>query len=603
MIRGAGILFITKDGAALFMKRAAPDALAGTWCVPGGKTEGDETAAQTAVREVFEETGREVPDSALALHCRTIAPQIAAPDIAAVPAGDGSSLPSDPSPAQAPEQVDFTTFVVRLDEPFAPTLNEEHTGYAWASLDQPPEPLHPGVRIALDRIGWDELGVARAMAAGMLTSPQVYRNVTLWNMRITGTGMAYRDKKEEFVWRDPSLYMNEDFLARCNGLPVVMEHPEKTMLNSDEWNDRVVGTVMLPYLNLEAEEVWGIVKVYDEAANTIMGEQGLSTSPGVVLGHGDGAKVTLENGKPLLIEGKPILLDHLAICRVGVWDKGGAPSGIVANDSQGGTQVADENTEETKDSGTVTPDFLLSRLDEFCSKMDARMDAMEAKIDARKDSADKDKKDSDDEDAKGDSDDDKAERVAADKKDSDDDGEKKDAATGISMADVQKMIAEATAKGAAEAAERFAKIERTIPKDLTDADHRALASTQARADSVFMAHGEHAPRAMQGETLDSYRRRLADKLKGHSKTWGKVDVGAVADSAAFDVIEEAVYADAMAAAHSPEGLSLGQLRAITKEDRTGRKITEFAGQPLSWMREFGSDPRAVTHINKDATRH
>ena len=127
MIRGAGILFITKDGAALFMKRAAPDALAGTWCVPGGKTEGDETAAQTAVREVCEETGREVPDSALALHCRTIAPQIAAPDIAAVPAGDGSSLPSDPSPAQAPEQVDFTTFVVRLDEPFARLV--QHDGH------------------------------------------------------------------------------------------------------------------------------------------------------------------------------------------------------------------------------------------------------------------------------------------------------------------------------------------------------------------------------------------------------------------------------------------------------------------------------------------
>ena len=39
-------------------------------------------------------------------------------------------------------------------------------------------------------------------------------------------------------------------------------------------------------------------------------------------------KIRLKSGSKLLIEGKPKLLDHIAVCFVGVWDKGNAPSGV-----------------------------------------------------------------------------------------------------------------------------------------------------------------------------------------------------------------------------------------------------------------------------------
>jgi hypothetical protein len=43
--------------------------------------------------------------------------------------------------------------------------------------------------------------------------------------------------------------------------------------------------------------------------------------------------MTLEDGSVLLIEGKPSLLDHVAICELGVWDKGKDPEGIIVADS------------------------------------------------------------------------------------------------------------------------------------------------------------------------------------------------------------------------------------------------------------------------------
>ena len=73
--------------------------------------------------------------------------------------------------------VDFTTFLMRVPEEFAPKLNDEHDGWAWSPLATPPEPLHPGCRIALERLAMNELDVARAIADGRLASPQRYENV------------------------------------------------------------------------------------------------------------------------------------------------------------------------------------------------------------------------------------------------------------------------------------------------------------------------------------------------------------------------------------------------------------------------------------------
>jgi 8-oxo-dGTP pyrophosphatase MutT (NUDIX family) len=304
MIRAAGILIVS-GGEILYLKRGPNCTLPGVWCFPGGHVEDGETSAEAAVRETFEETGIVVPPDAITEWTRTII-----------------------------DDVDFTTYIAALQErPESLALQaDEVDDYTWAPLNSPPDPLHPGIRIALARFAMDELSVAKAMAAGQLASPSVYQNLTLFNIRITGTGLAYRIGHEEFVWRQPDLYLNDRFLQRCNGLPVIWEHPKGTVIDSDEFERRIVGTIFYPYIPTDKpEDVWGISKIYDAAAINELITRPYSTSPSVTLRKGANAMGELD-GEALLIEGAPALVDHLALCEHGVWDKGGPPDGVESAD-------------------------------------------------------------------------------------------------------------------------------------------------------------------------------------------------------------------------------------------------------------------------------
>jgi len=192
--------------------------------------------------------------------------------------------------------------------------------------------------------------------------------VTLFAIRITGTGVAFRSSIGEFVYRDPSLYLNDEFLARCAGLAVILEHPEGATLNSKEFINRTIGSVMFAYIR--GDEVWGIAKVYDDDAIYLMRTQPTSTSPAVVFRDPSvNDKLTLEDGSPLLIEGRPSLLDHIAVLPggAGVWDKGGELAGV----DQTATEVhADSQTSDQK-SG-LDPDKLRA-IDRHIRFLDIRM--------------------------------------------------------------------------------------------------------------------------------------------------------------------------------------------------------------------------------------
>lgn len=304
--RASGIMFITKDEEILMIRRGAGGGdYPLTWCVPGGHQKGNETLEETARRECFEETGIDYK-------------------------GDLELLYDDGQ---------FAYYVARGVEKSPVILNYESSGYDWCSPVTPPMPLHPGLETAFKvAMAKTETDVAKLISQGILASPQMYANIGLLAIRITGTGLAYRSSIGENVWRDPSLYLNDQFLERCNGLTVIMDHPESQVLTTEEFKNRAIGSIMLPYI--KGDEVWGIAKIYDQKAIDEILEGEVSTSPAVVFDQTAGnITLTTENGEPLLIEGVPFLLDHIAIVTKargskGVWDKGGDPTGVLLTNQE-----------------------------------------------------------------------------------------------------------------------------------------------------------------------------------------------------------------------------------------------------------------------------
>lgn len=117
--KAAGMLLMSPDGRALFVRRQGDDHQ-GEWSVPGGMTKGDEQPWQTARREATEEVGQFDCDNMQLLDHNY----------------DGN--------------LGFTTYGDRVNDVFTPVLNHEHDAFQWATPDQAPQPLHPGLKSTLD---------------------------------------------------------------------------------------------------------------------------------------------------------------------------------------------------------------------------------------------------------------------------------------------------------------------------------------------------------------------------------------------------------------------------------------------------------------------
>jgi len=598
MIQAAGIMFVTPSGETLLLKRGPGGDWPGAWCFPGGKVEEGETAEQAAVRECEEELGS-CPDGPRRIWTRRISTnRLPGFETVVDPDPEGALNPDPPFG----DEVDYTTFLQMVPEQFTPKVDGEHTAYSWCKIDTPPDPLHSGAKVSLQRMHMDELGVAKAIRDGDLISPQRCENVSLFALRVTGTGTAYRQKLEEFVYRKPENYLTQEFLERCNGLPVVWEHPEQGRLNSKEFSDRIVGTILLPYI--QGDEVWGIAKIYDDNAADLMASKQLSTSPAVVFRHTDGNVHTkMEDGRTLLVEGKPSLLDHLAICKEGVWDKGGEPTGVElstvnnsgeANMSEVEKEPAAEAPRADSDGGNM--DKLLMGIDALCS----RIDAMEKRFDAMATPSEEPPEGMPEGMPAGPPDMGEPKELAADMGEPDagmpggmkadeDMPEKPPFMMKADSAPVRQSHIDAhTVKEV----RRLAALMGQMPKPPSDADYAAMADYQARADSVYGAFGERAPAPLQGENAHSYRIRLAKGMQQHSNAWREVPLRDLPGNA-LEIAEGQIYADASAAARSPAGVAEGSLRAIRKNDASGRMITEFVGEPNAWMGGFRTAPRSI----------
>ncbi|EJZ8383010.1 NUDIX hydrolase [Klebsiella oxytoca] len=536
-IFGSGIMF--RQGKFVFLIQRSDD---GTWCQPGGTIEPGELAIDAARREVLEETGYQY---------------------------DGPLTPHS-------VHGDYLTYRADVPEQFEAKINDESLAAGWFHIDDLPEPLHQPFAEMLAQQALNETDVAALIADGTLSSPQYFYNMWMFAIRVTGTGVTWRSADQEMTFRNPDDYLTPEFLQRVAGVPLIWLHPEKRTLDSDEFSKRVIGTLTNAWV-ADKGEVWAVARVYDAEAAEIMATRQLSTSPTVKFS--EVAQSIIVDGQPLLVEPSPELLDHVAICEQGVWDKLLNPTGVKSDSIPKEAENMDK--EELVALINQTLDARMAKADSEAADLKAKADAEEA---AKKEKADAEAKEAEEAKAKADAEEKDAKEKA--------DAEAKE------KADAEEAEKMAKEKADSQILQEIAELRSRIPTELSDEERNEVAEAQVKADSVFSSFGKRAPIPLSGEKPMAYRRRLMIQLQEHSPDYKAVDLSAIADSQLLSTAEKHIYADAQKAASLSVGP--GMLREIKRADATGRQISTFEGDPAVTWAPFQSGKRQVTSFNNQA---
>ncbi|ENZ0267140.1 DUF2213 domain-containing protein [Escherichia coli] len=428
-----------------------------------------------------------------------------------------------------------------------------------------------------------ELEVAERIRDGTVPSPVKFSNMWLVNLRITGTGLAYRAGLKEHVWRDPKLYLNEEFLRRCNGLPVIANHPDDAVLTEEDFKSRIVGSVMLPYIR--GDEVWAVCRVYLQSIVEEITEGDVSTSPSVVFSSTSGNVEVQEGDTNFLIEGVPFLVDHIALVTkahgsLGVWDKDRIPAGVEVTNT-GEIEMEKEELQALLQ-GVVSD--ALQGINQKIDGVVTRMDSLEQRDKARADAEEQAKKEAE-EKAKADE--------AAEEQRKADEAAAKEAEEKAKADEAAAKDAEEKAKADSEAEEQR-KADEEAEKERNDS---ALAEVQAKADSAFSACGKNAPAPFSGENALDYRKRVLIAMQKHSPAHKDVNIRAIADSATLAVLEDAIFSAARQSIEKEMMSTQGQLNKRIRNDEAGRRITEYQGDPNVWLSAFKIPGRRLAKIN------
>lgn len=537
-IFGSGIMF--RQGKFVFLIQRSDD---GTWCQPGGTVEPGELAIDAARREVLEEVGYQY---------------------------DGPLTPHS-------VYGDYLTFRAEVPDKFEAKLNDESLDAGWFHIDDLPKPLHQPFAEMLAQQALNETDVATLIADGTLSSPQYFINMWMFAIRVTGTGVTWRSADQQMAFRNPDDYLTPEFLQRVAGVPLIWLHPEKNKLDSDEFAKRVIGTLTNSWV-ADNGEVWTIGRVYDAEAAEIMATRQLSTSPTVTYSEAQDSIIKID-GQPLLVEGSPVLLDHVAICEQGVWDKLLAPTGVKSDSIPNEAEKMDEEKIVALINKAI--DARMAKADSEAADLKAKADAEEA---AKKEKADAEAKEDEEAKAKADAE----EKAAKEKAD----------AEAKEKADAEEAECMAKEKADSQLRQEIADLRSRIPTELSDEERNEVADAQVKADSVFSCFGKRAPVPLSGEKPLAYRRRLMIQLQEHSPDFKSVDLSSIADSALLSVAEKTIYADAQKSASLSVGP--GMLREIKRADATGRQISTFEGDPAATWAPFQSGKRQVTSFNNQA---
>lgn len=408
-----------------------------------------------------------------------------------------------------------------------------------------------------------ELDIARSMAAGELSSPQKVGNSWLFDLRVTGTGAAYRRGIDELTYRDPAIFLTEEFVARCNGLPVVFEHPKDSLITPENYQDQLIGSIVYPFI--KNDEVRGIARILDADAALVMQDSHRSTSPAVVFKE---AQHTEEvDGQTVLIEGMPTYLDHLAICQEGVWDKSGTPTGVKLD-----SQPKEEKIMEEEKLAEI-----LAAIHGIAERVEKLEKPAEVKLEEASQAP--------------------TAELAVDSAPKGNLEEK-------SRLESERLKEEESKKLRADNAEMKGRLD-ALDAKFADSqkepdmeERETIADSQAKADSVMQMFGEKAKLPMHGESSIAYRKRLAAGLIKHSPAMKDIRLDSM-DAATFGVVEARIYADAQAASISIANSIEGRLIPHVSIDNAGRRITTYQGDMNAWLGSFKS-PRRIVRINKGA---
>ncbi len=547
-IFGSGIMF--RHGKFVFLIQRSDD---GTWCQPGGKVEPGELPINAARREVLEEVGYQY---------------------------DGPLTPHSVSG-------DYLTFRAEVPDKFEAKINDESLAAGWFHIDDLPKPLHQPFAEMLAQQALNETEVGALIADGTLSSPQYFINMWLFAIRVTGTGVTWRSADQQMAFRNPDDYLTPEFLQRVAGVPLIWLHPEKNKLDSDEFAKRVIGTLTNSWV-AENGEVWAIARVYDAEAAGIMTTRQLSTSPTVTFSEAPDSIIKVD-GQPLLVEGSPVLLDHVAVCEQGVWDKLLDPTGVKSDSIPNEAEIMDEEKIVALINKAI--DARMAKADSEAKEAKEKADAEEA---AKKEKADAEEKEAEEAKAKADAE----EKAAKDKADESDLKKLEHETKGEDDKLERERKERERDKADSELRREIAELKSRIPTELTDAERNEVADAQVKADSVFSSFGKRAPAPLSGEKPMAYRRRMMIQLQEHSPDFKAVDLSSIADSALLGFAEKQIYADAQSAASLSVGP--GMLREIKRPDATGRQISTFEGDPAATWAPFQLGKRQVTGFNNQA---
>jgi 8-oxo-dGTP pyrophosphatase MutT (NUDIX family) len=115
----SGALFYAKKTGRFLLLQKSHGKHTGTWGLVGGTNISGETPWQGLQREITEEIGS-IPVILKTIPLETF-------------------VSND-------TVFNFHTYLCVIEDEFVPTLSDEHYGWAWATIDRAPKPLHQGLR-------------------------------------------------------------------------------------------------------------------------------------------------------------------------------------------------------------------------------------------------------------------------------------------------------------------------------------------------------------------------------------------------------------------------------------------------------------------------